>query len=76
MHWPVIESGPAAWQERILTLNWYQCPIKNWLVALKEALLLNFYGKKKKRKRKTKQNKNTQTNKKGKVEKGIQIIQE
>ena len=72
MHWPVIEPGPAAWQERILPLNWYQCPIKNWLVALKEALLLNFHGEKKKG-----NHKNKQTNKeKSKVEKGIQVIQE
>ena len=52
MHWPVIEAGPAVWQERILALNWYQCPIK-----------LNFYGKKKIGKRKQNKTKQKHTNK-------------
>ena len=57
MHMPGFEPGPPASQARILPLNWHQCPIKNWLVAFKEALWWNFYGENKK---KEKENKNTQ----------------
>ena len=79
MHWPGIEPGLPAWQARILPLNWHQWPIKNWLVALYEALWSNFCGENRKGKgkqNKTKTHKNKQTNIKGEVEKGIQIIQE
>ena len=77
MHSPGIKPRTPAWQERILVLNWHQCPIKNWLVALnKRGIVVEFLWWKEKRK--TKQNKKTQKqkNKKGKVEKGVQIIRE
>ena len=82
MRWPGIEPGLPAWQARILPLNWHQCPIKNWLVAFKGAWGLIFVVKREKEKEnKTKQSKHThktneQSSRKGKVEKGIQIIQE
>ena len=78
MHWPEIEPGLLARQERILPLNWHECPIKNWLVAFKDALWLNFCGEREKEKenKATTHKTNKQSSKKGKVEKGIQIIQE
>ena len=69
MQWPVIEQGLAAWQERILTLNWYQCPIKKLTLCLNRGIVLQ----EKEKKENTKTSKQT---KKSKVEKGIQIIQE
>ena len=78
MHRPGFEPGPPAWQARIriLPLNWHQCPIKNWLVSLKEALWWNFYGENKKKEKENQKHTKTnkQTNKKNKVERGKQII--
>ena len=65
MQWSVIEQGLAAWQERILTLNWYQCPIKKLTLCLKRGIVLQ--GKEKKENTKT-----SKQTKKSKVEKGIQ----
>ena len=79
--WTGWESNPGLLRGRREFQHWIgtSALYKNWLVALKEAFLLNFYGEKKKKEKENKtkeKHTNKQTNKKGKVEKGIQIIQE